>query len=193
VVRAAAPVRRDIFLFYRKSNILCPVCPLRCKHRDYRRYPKNKGGAAVRKAIFAGLSALALIAALPAYAQQPAASSHARTWHPTAAQSAALTEANIAALKTALNLTPDQAKNWPAFEGAIRDLAKKRADRLSAIQQSERKPETHFDRVRQRAATLTKIAAGLNEYADAATPLFQSLDASQKQLFILLTTKWARP
>jgi LTXXQ motif family protein len=147
----------------------------------------------MRKAICAGLSALALLLSLPAYAQQPATSFGGQAWHPTAAQSAALTEANIAALKTALNLPPDQAKNWPAFEQAIRDLAKKHADRLSAWQQSERKPETHFDRVRQRAATLTKIAAGLNEYADAAAPLFQSLDQSQKQLFIVLTTKWVRP
>jgi hypothetical protein len=147
----------------------------------------------MRKAIYAGLGALALVLPLPAYAQQPATSSSGQTWHPTAAQSAALTEANIAALKAALNLTPDQAKNWPVLEQAVRDLAKKHADRLSAWQQSEHNPETHFDRVRQRAAMLTQIAAGLNAYADAATPLFQSLDPSQKQLFIMLTTKWVRP
>jgi zinc resistance-associated protein len=147
----------------------------------------------MRKAIYVGLGALVLVLSPSAYAQQSEASSGGQTWHPTAAQSAALTEANIAALKTALNLTPEQAKNWPVLEQAIRDLAKKHSDRLSAWQQSERKSETHFDRVRQRAATLTMIAAGLNEYANAATPLFQSLDSSQKQLFIILTTKWVRP
>ena len=44
----------------------------------------------------------------------------------------------------------------------------------TAWSDGERKPETHFDRVRQRAAMLTQIAAGLNAYADAATPLFES-------------------
>jgi hypothetical protein len=134
-------------------------------------------------------AAVALLLVLPAHAQQPNAAGH---WHPTPAQSAALTDANVAALKAALNLTPDQAKNWPAFEAAVRDIAKKRADHLSAQQASERPPEGHFDRLRQKAATLTKIANGLNAYADAATPLFQSLDPSQKQLFVLLTTKWVR-
>lgn len=147
----------------------------------------------MQKAIYAGLSALLLVLSLPAFAQQAASSSASQRWHPTPAQAAALTEANIASLKTALNLAAEQAKNWPSLEKAIRDLAMQRATRMSAPQQSERAPETHFDRVRQRAAALAKISAGLNQYADAATPLFESLDPSQKQLFILLTTKWVRP
>src|SRR5689334_25000773 len=43
---------------------------------------------------------------------------------------AAFTDARIAALKAGLKLTPDQEKNWPAVETAIRDLAKQRADRM---------------------------------------------------------------
>jgi hypothetical protein len=132
----------------------------------------------MKKALCAGVCAFALFVSLSARAQQPD-DAGSQPWHPTAAQSAALTEANIVALKTALNLTSDQAKKWPAFELIVRSLAKKRADRMSVRQQAERKPETHFDRVRQRAARLGEISAGLNEYADAAAPLFQSLDASQ--------------
>jgi hypothetical protein len=151
-----------------------------------------RGDTRMRKAICAGVCALALFVSLPGRAQQ-SDDTTAHPWHPTAAQSATLTEANIVALKTALNLTPDQAKNWPKLEQTVRSIAKKRADRISTWRQEERKPETHFDRVRQRAARLAEIAADLNEYADAAAPLFQSLDTSQKQIFIALTTKWVRP
>ena len=41
---------------------------------------------------------------------------------------AALVDARIAALRTGLRLTPDQEKNWPAVETAIRDLAKQRGE-----------------------------------------------------------------
>src|SRR5271166_2054654 len=36
---------------------------------------------------------------------------------------AAFTDARIAALKAGLELTPDQSKNWPALEQALRDMA----------------------------------------------------------------------
>jgi zinc resistance-associated protein len=35
---------------------------------------------------------------------------------------AAFADARIAGLKAGLELTPDQAKNWPAFEQALRDI-----------------------------------------------------------------------
>jgi hypothetical protein len=40
--------------------------------------------------------------------------------------SSAFTDARIAALKTALRLTPEQEKNWPAVEQALRDISKER-------------------------------------------------------------------
>ena len=43
---------------------------------------------------------------------------------------AAFTDARIAALKAGLELTPDQAKNWPAFEQALRDMVQLRAQRM---------------------------------------------------------------
>jgi len=36
----------------------------------------------------------------------------------------AFTDARIAALRAGLQLTPDQEKNWPPFEQALRDLVK---------------------------------------------------------------------
>ena len=45
---------------------------------------------------------------------------------PSAEDMAAFTDARIAALKAGLELTPDQEKNWPAFEQAVRDAAQMR-------------------------------------------------------------------
>ncbi len=51
---------------------------------------------------------------------------------PSAADMAAFTDARIAAMKAGLELTPDQAKNWPAFEQAVRDMAQLRIERIKA-------------------------------------------------------------
>jgi hypothetical protein len=45
---------------------------------------------------------------------------------------AAFIDAGIAALKAGLELTPEQAKNWPDFEKALRDRAQLRAERIAA-------------------------------------------------------------
>ena len=45
---------------------------------------------------------------------------------------AAFTDARIAALKAGLELTPDQAKNWPAFEQALRETAQLHIQQMQA-------------------------------------------------------------
>src|SRR5579863_10551919 len=40
-----------------------------------------------------------------------------------------LLDAHLAGMKAGLKLNEEQAKNWPAFEAAIRDAAKARSDR----------------------------------------------------------------
>ena len=42
---------------------------------------------------------------------------------------ALMLDAHLAAMKAGLKLTDEQAKNWPAFETAIREAEKARADR----------------------------------------------------------------
>src|SRR5262245_49756361 len=44
----------------------------------------------------------------------------------------AFLDARIAAVRAGLRLTPDQDKNWPAVETAVRDLVKLRADQRTA-------------------------------------------------------------
>src|SRR6204780_5185347 len=79
----------------------------------------------------------------------------------------AFADARIAALKAGLELTPDQAKNWPSFEAALRNMAQLRIQRMQARQamnqQSQSQapgstPATPFDRLGRRADNMTKTS-----------------------------------
>src|SRR5262245_23352479 len=56
-------------------------------------------------------------------------------FRPTADDLSAFTDARVAAIKAGLRLTPEQDKNWPAFEEAYRVFAKLRTDRILAFRQ----------------------------------------------------------
>ena len=104
---------------------------------------------------------------------------------------AAFTDARVAALKAGLELTPDQAKNWPPFEQAMRDMAQLRIQRIQARQAREQQNDQQaatspFDRLSQRADNMSKTSAALKKVADAGAPLYQSLDDSQKGRFVAL-------
>jgi hypothetical protein len=131
----------------------------------------------------------------------------------------AFADARIAAIKAGLKLTPDQEKNWSAFESGYRNLAKLRADRMAARREAWRQRRegraqdrdgqdrgeardqgaagnapagnmaagTMVERMQRRADAMTKSAAALKQFADAAVPLYQSLDDAQKRRFGFLT------
>src|SRR5215472_7825616 len=109
---------------------------------------------------------------------------------PSAADVAAFTDARIAAMKAGLELTPDQAKNWPAFEQAVRDMAQLRIDRIKAReagdQQQSQQQMSPFDRLSRRADNMAKRSAALKKVAEAGAPLYQSLDDAQKGRFVRL-------
>jgi hypothetical protein len=100
-------------------------------------------------------------------------------------------DARIASIKARLRLTPDQEKNWPGLESGLRDLAKKRADRLIALR-NERAQETGqnglIEHWRRGADLLSERAANLKALADAAQPLYATLDDWQKERFYALVT-----
>ena len=91
---------------------------------------------------------------------------------------AAIVDARIAAHKAALKLTPEQEKNWPAYEAALRNLAKLRVERYQ-----EQKPADPVALLRQRAEDLSSASAALKQLADAEEPLLNSLDDAQKHRF----------
>ena len=110
-----------------------------------------------------------------------------RHHRPSAADIAAFTDARIAALKAGLELTPDQAKNWPPFEQAVRDLAQLRVQNIQARQNNDQQaPTSPFDRLSRRADNMAKRSAALKKIADAGAPLYQSLDDTQKGRFMVL-------
>jgi len=105
---------------------------------------------------------------------------------PSAADVSAFADARIAALKAGLQLTPDQTKNWPPFEQAVRDLVQLRIQRLQARQAGEQQPTTPFERLSQRADNMAKTSTALKKVADAGAPLYQSLNDDQKSRFVRL-------
>ena len=101
---------------------------------------------------------------------------------------AALTDARVAALKTGLKLTPAQEKNWPALEAALREGAKERAARWAEWRDKHEHegPHNAIEALQKRAKRLQERAVRLTALADAAKPLFESLDEGQKHRFGLL-------
>jgi zinc resistance-associated protein len=141
---------------------------------------------AMLKTVLAGTTALAIAGATLAYAQQPG-DRHGRMqhWRPNAADMSAYSDAHIAALHAGLKLTPDQEKNWPAVETALRDRAKQRSERFAARASAD-KPKDPIERMSLRADMMTQRGASLKKLADAAKPLYDSLDEAQKNRFTVL-------
>jgi zinc resistance-associated protein len=106
---------------------------------------------------------------------------------PSAADVAAYTDARIAALKAGLELNAEQAKNWPPFEQAVRDMAQLHIQRIQAREADQQQPATSpFDRLARRADNMSKTSAALKKVADAGAPLYQSLNDDQKGRFMRL-------
>lgn len=138
------------------------------------------------KIVAAGLMAVFLTGSSLAYAQDPppSASGH-EYWRPSIADLNALTEARIAALKAGLQLTPEQAKYWPAVEEAIRVMAMARQVRV-AESRDEQHHANAIERLRRHADAMAQRAADLKKLADAAQPLYESLNDDQKHRLHLL-------
>jgi LTXXQ motif family protein len=102
---------------------------------------------------------------------------------------AAFTDARVAALKTGLKLTPAQEKNWPALEATLREQANTRAARMAEWHQKSGELSEHrsvIDGLEQRAKRLAMRSAEMGKLADAAKPLYDSLDDAQKGRFRIL-------
>jgi LTXXQ motif family protein len=104
----------------------------------------------------------------------------------TAEQIVANSDANIERIKTELNLTPEQEKNWTAFNSAMHYLGHNGADRLNLrISRAQRDPpDDIIEQMRNEAQFLDDRAVDQRNVADAAEPLFASLDDKQKAIFI---------
>jgi hypothetical protein len=150
----------------------------------------------MKKILLAGAAALAIAGSTVAYAQhRPWFHEHMRM---SPEDRAAFTDARIAAVKAGLKLTPDQEKLWPPVEAAVRDFAKLRIDRANARMdagrdsQDSQKPTDPVTRLRERADTMAASAAAMKRIADAADPLYKTLDDGQKRRLAILTRMGGR-
>jgi hypothetical protein len=103
----------------------------------------------------------------------------------------ALTDARIAVVKAALQLTPDQAKYWQAVEDAMRARAQTRYARIAAVA-DQFAPGREVDPIalfRGRADALAQRAVELKKLVDAWEPLYRSLSPEQKERMRLLAAR----
>jgi LTXXQ motif family protein len=104
----------------------------------------------------------------------------------TAEQIVANSDANIERIKNELKLTPEQEKHWTGFNSAMHYLGHNGADRLNLrIARAKRDPpDDIIEQMRNEAQFLNDRAVDQRNVADAAEPLFASLDDKQKVKFI---------
>jgi hypothetical protein len=145
----------------------------------------------MRKFTIAAIAVLAIAGTTAVYAQH-------RHWgfghmRMNPEDRAAYADARIAAVHAGLRLNADQEKLWPAVETAVREFAKLRIDRANARMEAskkddstEQKPDDPVARLRERAENMGASAAAMKKIADAADPLYKTLDDGQKRRLSVL-------
>lgn len=146
----------------------------------------------MKRAIIAATAAALISGTVATYAANTGAATNPASgrWQPSAEDRAVLTDARISALKSVLKLTPDQEKLWPGVEQALKDVAKDRAARRDEMRtqreaaRAAREAGTPADPIARMRASADRMSAGatdLRKIADAADPLYKTLDTAQKQ------------
>ena len=150
----------------------------------------------LRKLAIVGVAALAIAGSTAVYAQyRPWFREQMQHMRFTPEDRAAFADARIAAIHAGLKLTPDQEKLWPPVEAAVRELAKMKIDRANARmkaasddQQKDQPQDVDpVTRLRERADNMAATATALKKIADAADPLYKTLDEGQKRRLPFLT------
>jgi hypothetical protein len=145
----------------------------------------------MRKFAIAAVAVLAIAGSTAVYAQH-------RHWgyghsRMSSEDRAAYADARIAAVHAGLKLTADQEKLWPPVEAAVKEFAKLRIDRANARMNppkddsSQQKPDDPVTRLRDRAENMAATAGAMKKIADAADPLYKTLDDGQKRRLAVLT------
>jgi hypothetical protein len=124
----------------------------------------NRMESCMRKAVFAGAVALAMMGPLfvSKHGFGPAAAS---------AQDIVVTEGKIARLRSALRLTGEQIQHWRPVEAALR----------AAIREQRGDAEGWVHKVRSRVSGYAGSAVALQQAVSAAGPLIASLNEQQRQ------------
>lgn len=150
----------------------------------------------MKKVLLAGTAALVLAGSTAVYAQhRPWFHDHMRM---SAEDRSAFADARIAAVHAGLKLNAEQEKLWPPVEAAVKEFAKLRIDRANARMNAmrdddrDRQPRDPVTRLRDHAEAMGATAAAMKKIADAADPLYKTLDESQKRRLAMLTRMGGR-
>jgi gas vesicle protein len=107
--------------------------------------------------------------------------------------------ARAARIKADLRLTPEQEKSWPGFESAMSDMGKRYGDRQTAMQADrtqQKAPPDVIEQLRDEAQFLSDRSVDRKTLADAAQPLYASLDDQQRRRFakeLVDVSRWPAP
>ena len=151
----------------------------------------NPKGSAMRRLILASVAAVALAGAPAAFraAAAPGDGPDEQRVRAMAEDHAFMLDARLAGMKAALKLTPEQEKLWAPFESAVRDAAKSRMEAMRAMHEKMHEDmhkgerPSPIERMTEMSEHLAKASAEIKLIADAAKPLFDSLDETQKHHF----------
>jgi len=94
-------------------------------------------------------------------------------------------DAKLAGIHAALRLSPEQDKTWAPFEAAVREGAKMRMEARQQWRQEREGAErpSPVAMMSEMSEHLAKASVELKKIADAAKPLYDSLDDGQKRHF----------
>jgi hypothetical protein len=131
------------------------------------------------------------LASLPALAESSEAAAQAKQ---ASEDHATLIDAKISALKTGLKLTTAQEKHWESLEKVLREVAAARNARKAEARQQAADMLDKDEVVagmKLGSKLLKARAEDLEKVAEAAAPLFASMDEAQKHRFALLLHTFA--
>jgi LTXXQ motif family protein len=150
----------------------------------------------MRRFAIAAVAVLAIAGTTAVYAQyRPWFHEHMHHMRMNPEDRAAFVDARIAAVHAGLKLNADQERLWPPVEASVRDFAKLRIDRANARMkaqdgaqgQGQQMPDDPVARLRERADNMAASSSALKKIADAADPLYKTLDEGQKRRLTMLT------
>ena len=139
----------------------------------------------MRKAVIVVISAV-LLASTTALTSSAIARDRSERTELSASQMVDRADARTAKMKVDLNLTADQEKNWAGFASGMQDFSKKQADRRIGMRDARAQQQGKIDvldEMRRSADAQIERSNDRKKLADAAQPLYTSLNEQQKQHF----------
>lgn len=105
----------------------------------------------------------------------------------------AFIDAHIAAIHAGLKLSADQEKLWPPVEAAIRNLATLHASHMQGMRQARGMMASDpVGLLRAMADRMSQGSDAMRKLADAASPLYATLDEAQKRRLQVLVRMGGR-